>query len=187
MLKWSMLPLLAVFVWSGCDFYRSEEKTNQDRIVSDDGLRHAVSHDDDHGDGEDTGDSGEDTGEDTNEDTGNCEDDDAGEVPQCDAETAVAAFKTNVQPSIDKSCNSCHAFAAGGLKMVKEEDDAAVVVQNRINLKASTQSATAEKLFLKISNQSSAGHGGGNQSDPEKGNLTLAKIEAWLAAEVGCD
>ena len=184
MLKWFMLPLLAVFVWSGCAFYRSEEKTEHDRVVSDDGLRHAVSHDDDHGNGEDTN---EDTGEDTNEDTGNCEDDDAGEVPQCDAEAALAAFKTNVQTSIDKSCNSCHAFAAGGLTMVKEEDDAAVVVQNRINLKASTQSATAEKLFLKISNQSSAGHGGGNQSDPEKGNLTLAKIEAWLAAEVGCD
>ena len=186
--KQLLLSLLVLFMWPACDsFYSSGERDN--RIVSNDGLRHTSNHDGDHGGGEDGDDSDEDTsedsgedGDDSDEDTSNCEDDDV-----CDEQAALAAFKTNVQPSIDKSCNLCHAHAAGGLTMVKEEDDAAVVAQNRANLQASAQSANAEKLFLKISNQSSAGHGGGDQSDPEKGNLTLAKIEAWLAAEVGCD
>ena len=136
MVKWLMLPLLAVFVSSGCDSFFSNDE-NGDRMVSDAGLRHNSDTDD--GRGEDTGEDntgGEDSSgnDDTSSDTGNCEDDDAGEVPHCDAEAALTAFKTNMQPSIDKSCYACHAFAAGGLTMVKEKDDAAVVAQNRINL-----------------------------------------------------
>lgn len=187
MLKQLVLPLLVLFVWSGCDSFHSEDKRDN-QVVDNAELRHSNDNGEGSGD-EGSGDegSGEDTGEDTGGDTGGCNDDDAGDVPQCDEQAALAAFKTHVQPSIDKACNMCHAFAAGGLTMTKEEGDATVVTQNRVNLKASTQSASAEKLFLKISNQSSAGHGGGDQSDPDKGNLTLAKIEAWLAAEVGCD
>ena len=179
-----MLSLLAIFMWSGCDSFDGDnKKVGHRRIMSgadlhnEGGYGRDGSNSDDSGDNEDAGDS-----------TGGCEDDDGGDdVPQCDEQAALAAFKTNLQPSIDKSCNLCHAFAAGGLTMKKKEDDAVVVTQNRINLKASTESVSAERLFLKISNQSAVGHGGGDQSDPEKGNLTLAKIEAWLAAEVGCD
>ena len=200
MLKF-ILPLGLFFVWAGCSAFDSSHERR-------DGQENAANvlpqHDGDHGGGsgggegdtgnegdtggEDSGSGGEDSGsggEDSREDTGGCENEP--EVPQCDSVPALVAFKTYIQPSIDKSCNSCHAFAAGGLTMKVEENDAAVVAQNRINLKASAESASAEKLFLKISNQSSAGHGGGDQSDPAKGNLTLAKIEAWLAAEVNCD
>ena len=183
MLKQLMLSL-AMFIGLACDSV-SRDGEQDDRIVSGDRLRHTSSHDGDHGDDEDAGeDTREDSG-DRGDDTGDCEED-TGDVPQCDEQAALAAFKANVQPSIDKSCNSCHAFAAGGLQMDKEEDDAALMAQNRTNLKASAESASTERLFLKISDQSSAGHGGGDQSDPEKGNLTLAKIEAWFAAEVGC-
>lgn len=184
MLKQLMLSL-AMFIGLACDsVQRDGEQDN--RIVSGDRLRHTSSHDGDHGDGENADEETREDGGDSGEDTGNCEEDEAGDVPQCDEQAALAAFKANVQPSIDKSCNSCHAFAAGGLQMEKEAGDAALMAQNRTNLKASVESASAERLFLKISNQSSAGHGGGDQSDPEKGNLTLAKIEAWFAAEVGC-
>ena len=189
MLRW-MLPLGLCFVWAACDAFDSSHK----RLEGQESTANVVPHHDgDHGGGneegntggEDSGESGEDSGEDSHEDTGDCGDD--SDAPQCDVVAALAAFETYVQPSIDKACYSCHAYNAGGLTMVKEEDDAAVIAQNRLNLKASAQSATAEKLYLKISNQSSAGHKGGDQSDPEKGNLTLAKIEAWLAAEVNCD
>lgn len=178
-----MLVVMLVFVWSACDSsYRESEEDN--RVVSGDGLRHVSSHDGDHGDDEDAGeDSGEDSG-DRDEDSETCEDD-ADDI-QCDEQAALAAFKKYVQPSIDKSCTSCHAYEAGGLKMEQAEGDAELIAQNRTNLKASAESASAEKLFLKISNQSIAGHKGGDQSDPEKGNLMLAKIESWLAAEVGC-
>ncbi len=182
-----ILPLLALFVWSACDSsYRDDERGNS--ITSGDGLRHA-SEDEQASTNEASEEYGESggRGEDPGEDTSNCEDDDTGDVPQCDARAALAAFRMNVQPSIDKSCNMCHASAAGGLEMVKEEGDATLAEQNRANLKASAEATSAEKLYVKISNQSSAGHGGGDQSDPEKGNLTLAKINAWLAAEVGCD
>ncbi len=174
MLRWLVWSWLALFVWSGCDSSpREREQTERPALSTFEAqLRPDSSHGDEHDDEEDS--------------EGCEENDDSGDVPPCDAETALVAFRANIQPSIDKSCHKCHAFAAGGLTMHKEEDDT-VAGQNRANLKASAESASAAQLFLKISDQSSAGHGGGDQSDPEKGNLTLAKIEAWLAAEVGCD
>ena len=185
MWKWLILLWSALFMGAACDSSDSERLDNQENNAVSGAELH---HNGDHGEGEgDDEESGEDTGnEDSGEDTGGC-DDDSSDAPQCDEQAALLAFKNNVQPAIDKACYSCHAYNAGGLTMVKEEDDAAVVAQNRTNLLASAQSDSAEKLFLKISNQSSAGHKGGDQSDPEKGNLTLAKIEAWLAAEVGCN
>ena len=179
-----MLLLGLSFAVAGCDAFDS----SHERFDSQERTANIVPHHDgDHGGSSGDEDSGGSEGNTGGEDrdTGGCETEP--DVPPCDVVDALAVFKTHVQPSIDKACHSCHAFAAGGLTMVKEEDDAAVVAQNRLNLKASAESASAEKLFLKISNQSSAGHGGGDQSDPEKGNLTLAKIEAWLAVEVNCD
>ncbi|MDE3269284.1 MAG: hypothetical protein OYH77_03255 [Pseudomonadota bacterium] len=169
-----ILWLLAMCMWSGCDYF------------NDDDIQRIVDAADLYREGDHSKSASEDDNDDRSE---KCEEDsnDDNDTPQCDEQAALTAFQTNIQPSIAKSCHMCHAFAAGGLTMKKDDDDATVVADNRINLKASNESVNAERLFLKISNQSTEGHGGGDQSDAEAGNLTLAKIKAWLAAEKDCN
>lgn len=177
-----VLSLWALFMWAGCDNF-DIDNNKTDRQVPGANL-----HDKTEGDDSDdnTDDRKKKCKTKEGDDGSNDEDEDE---PQCDEQAALAAFQLNIQPSIDKACYMCHASSAGGLTMEQQADDEdeEMVAQNRLNLKASAESVSAENLFLKISNQSEAGHGGGDQSDPNRGNLTLAKIKAWLAAEVGCD
>lgn len=84
---------------------------------------------------------------------------------------ALAVFNQQVQPAINKTCGGggCHVNGAGGLTLTVDGGDA-----NRIALKAFSDEA--QVIFDKIS---SASHGGGDQS----GNLSLAALQAWIAAE----
>ena len=69
--------------------------------------------------------------------------------------------------------------------MVKSDVEGGIA-ENRLQLKIHAP-ADSNDFFLKISNQTAEGHGGGDQSLADKGHLTLSKIKAWLTTEVNCD
>ena len=168
-----LIAMLIIFLWAGCADHEVKEK----KVVAN--LQPTHGGGDGGGDRGDDDDGGDDSGEQPDP---RCPGDD---VPVCDVDAAVKAFTTNIQPSIDKTCYMCHASGAGGLTLVNSDVEGGIA-ENRSQLKFHAPSDSND-FFLKISNQTDEGHGGGDQSVADKGHLTLDKIEAWTKAEVGCD
>lgn len=162
-----LISMLIIFLWAGC----ADHEAREEKVVAKLQPTHG-------------GGNGDDDGEDDRGDPPDprCPGDD---VPVCDLDAAVKAFTTNIQPSIDKTCFMCHASGAGGLTLVNSDVEGGIA-ENRAQLKFHAPSDSND-FFLKISNQTEEGHGGGDQSTADKGHLTLDKIEAWTTAEVGCD
>lgn len=165
------LIFILAIMWTGC---AEHEVREEEKVVA--SLQPT------HGGGNGGGDDGGEGGDDGNQPDPRCPGDD---TPVCNLEEAVKAFTVNIQPSIDKTCHLCHASGAGGLTMVKSDVEGGIA-ENRSQLKFHAPSNSSD-FFLKISNQTQEGHGGGDQSLADKGHLTLSKIKAWTAAEVGCD
>lgn len=107
-----------------------------------------------------------------------------------ECQAGIDAFKTNIQPAIDKQdgCSGnigCHvANNTGGTDLYFETGEANAIA-NRDNLldHDSGNYAKGSNLLNKIT-ENGFTHTGGNRV--EKGNITEAAVTAWVRAEEGC-